>query len=342
MAILISIFAMLISSNGWAGEPVPLFRTNDALEVTISAPWRTIQRDRRNQDPYPALLRYVADSGEMTEIPLTVERRGRSRQQLCDFPPIRLRFKRSDVKGTLFEGNRSIKMVTHCKPGKRYEQYYVLEMLAYHIYNLVTDLSFRAKPLSITYHDDQRNRDDGPRFAFLIEHDRLVARRHGMERFEPVEIRPRQLEAVESSRFALFQYLIGNVDWSSLGGAPGGNCCHNAKLIGPESGEPLYALPYDFDSAGLVDAEYAAPDESLPIMWVTDRLYRGFCVHNDTLEAARAEMLALEDEILAIVENESRLQARTRKRVTQYLEEFFEIIQDPRKFEREITSACRK
>lgn len=329
-------------SGARAGEGVALFESSEAIEMTISAPWREIIRDRDNQAPYPATLHYLDDSGTQHAIAMTVERRGKTRQRICRFPPIRLRFEKGDVKDTVFEGNKTIKMVTHCNNGQRWEQYYVLEMLAYPIYNLVTDRSFRIRPVSATYRDADRDNEDGPRFAFLIEDDNLVAERNGLDKVDAVDIRPAQLDPLESSRFALFQYLIGNADWSSLSGPPGDGCCHNAKLIGPESGEPLYALPYDFDSSGLVDAHYAVPNEALRITRVTQRLFRGFCLHNHTLERARAEFLEKKAAITAIVEGEPRLRSRTRSRAVRYLGDFFDVLEDPERYERAITSACRK
>ncbi|HMB38356.1 MAG TPA: hypothetical protein VKO85_04690, partial [Wenzhouxiangellaceae bacterium] len=231
---------------------------------------------------------------------------------------------------------------THCNNGSRWEQYYVLEMLAYPIYNLITDRSFRVRPLSVTYHDVDRDRNDGPRFAFLIEDDKLVADRNELDKYDAVEIGPGQLDPLESSRFALFQYLIGNADWSSLGGPAGDDCCHNAKLIGPESGEPLYALPYDFDSSGLVDAQYAVPNEALRISSVRQRLFRGFCLHNATLDSVRAEFLENRGAIEAIVEGEPRLRPRKRSRAIKYIGKAFEVLENPDLFERAITNACRK
>lgn len=330
------------SSSARASEAVALFRSGDTVELTISAPWRKIVRDRTNQDPYPASLEYIDESGSREIIALTVERRGKTRQRICRFPPVKLRFDKSDVKETLFEGNKSIKMVTHCDNGRRWEQYYILEMLAYPIYNVITDRSFRIRPLSVTYHDSDRDRNDGPRFAFLIEDDKLVANRNGLDKYDAAEIPADRLDSLESSRFALFQYLIGNEDWSSLGGPPGEDCCHNAKLIAPESGEPLYALPYDFDSSGFVDAHYAAPNDGLRISKVSQRLYRGFCLHNSTLETARDEFLQNKQTIQAIVEGEPRLRSRTRSRATRYLDGFFTVMEDPELFERAITGACRK
>ena len=340
--VLTGLALLLGASIAGAGNGVALFESREALEMRISAPWRDIVRDTKNQEPYPASLHYVNDLGVQRNIALTVERRGKTRQKVCRFPPIRLRFDKGDVEGTLLEGNKSLKMVTHCNNGQRWKHYYVLEMLAYPIYNLFTERSFRVRPLSVTYHDSDRDKDDGPRFAFLIEDDKLVADRNGLDKYDAVEIRPGQLDSLESSRFSLFQYLIGNADWSSLGGPPGEDCCHHAKLIAPESGAPVYALPYDFDSAGLVDAHYAVPNEGLPITRVTQRLFRGFCIHNATLESARAEFLEKRRAIEAIVETEERLRPRTRSRAIEYLDGFFDVVADDARFERAITSACRK
>ena len=336
------LFASFAASDARAGDGVILFESRDTLEVTLSAPWRDIVRDRDNQDPYSATLDYVNDSDVRESIELTVERRGKTRQRICRFPPIRLRFDKDDVKGTLFEGNKSIKMVTHCNKGNKWEQYYVLEMLAYPIYNLITERSFRVRALSVTYHDMDRNQSDGPRFAFLIEDDKLVAERNDLDKYDLVEIRPKQLDSLESSRFALFQYLIGNEDWSPLIGPAGDDCCHNAKLIGPESGKPLYALPYDFDSSGLVNAHYAVPNEVLRISSVSQRLFRGFCLHNATLESARAEFLENKGAIEAIVDREPLLRSRNRSRAIRYINGFFKVLEDPELFERAITNACRK
>lgn len=341
-AMLVLLAATSVSASEQTSRSVALFDSRNAVEITISAPWREIIRNRDVQDPYAATLEYIAEDGSRENVALTVERRGKTRQRVCRFPPIRLRFDKSDVEGTLFEGNKSIKMVTHCNNGSRWEQYYVLEMLAYPIYNLVTDRSFRVRPLTVTYQDTDRDANDGPRFAFLIEDDSLVADRNGLDKYDAVEIRPEQLDPLESSRFALFQYLIGNEDWSSLGGPPGDDCCHNAKLIGPDANDRLYAVPYDFDSSGLVDARYAVPNEALPIARVSQRLFRGFCLHNSTLEAARTELLENKPAIMAIVEQASQLRSGSRTQARSYLENGFEILEDRKLFDRAITGACRK
>lgn len=325
-----------------SGKPQKLFESDQTLEVEIEAPWRRLVRDVRNQDPYPGTLTWTDETGTEYSVPITVERRGLTRQRVCEFPPIKLRIEKDRVRGTTFRGQDSLKMVTHCDKGDRWEQYYIKEMLAYRMYNLLTDLSFRVRPLSVRYVEAEGGSSQSGRFAFVIEDDSDVAKRNGMDKLHLNEIQPEQLESREASRFALFQYMIGNVDWAVLSGPGSEECCHNAKLVGTNPDHDLVALPYDFDSSGLVDAHYAAPNEGLPIRQVTERLYRGFCVHNATLQAAREELQALEPDIHALIEAEDRLSRRSSKIMSRYLDEFFKTIKYDQSFEREIIRECRK
>ena len=325
-----------------APKPEKLFESSQTLAVSLSAPWGTIVRDKNNQSPYAATIEFVDSLGNRNSIPLMVERRGLTRQAVCKFPPIKLLFDKERVKGTTFRGENSLKLVTHCDRGSKWEQYYVKEMLAYQMYNLITDLSFRVQPLSITYVDSGRGSEDGPRFAFLIEDDSDVAKRNDMKKLDASKVSPRQLEPVEASRFALFQYMIANVDFAATVGPDAGKCCHNARLIGLSEVSDIYSIPYDFDSSGMVDAHYAAPHESLPIRNVTTRLFRGYCIHNSTLDTARQEFLAQEQAIYALVRNESRLSERSAKSVLSYLQRFFDTLRNPAEFQENVIQKCRK
>lgn len=346
---------LLPLSAGWtaahgaeAGEPAKpprLFSSEDTLEVTMEAPWGDLERKESYQGTYPAQLRYEDSNGKTVAIDMTVARRGVKRQEACSFPPIRLRFEKEAVKGTLFRGQNSLKMVTHCKSSERYDQYYILEMLAYRMYNLLTDYSFRVRPLQVTYVDSATGQAETSRFAFLIEDDGDVAKRNGLKKLDLPRISPDRLDAGISSLMSLFQFLIGNTDWAALMGPDPKECCHNVKLIGAEPLGPedlAIPVPYDFDSSGLVDARYAAPHQELGIKSVTQRLFRGYCLHNATLESARVTILGQESAIRALVDDEQRLSSDSKKKAGRFLDDFFEIANDSRKFERYVTGRCRK
>jgi hypothetical protein len=256
-----------------------------------------------------------------------------------------LRFDKQNVEGTKFRGQKSLKLVTHCENKTSYQAYYILEYLAYRMYNLITDMSFRVRPLEITYIDPESRFIAESQFAFLIEDDSDVADRFNLKKLRIPRVRLSQLDSNTTSEFALFEYMIGNVDWAALRGPDPEACCHNVKLIGPEplaADAVIYPVPYDFDSSGLVDARYAAPPEGLPIRDVKQRLYRGYCVHNDTMEAARQHFLRQEQAIYDLVASESRLDARSRKDAQNYLGRFFSTIRDDAEFRHEVTGRCRK
>jgi len=321
---------------------LPLFQSDAPLVLTLQAPWRELTRKRLREERYPAILTYTDAQGRSHRIDATVESRGLTRLRTCWFPPIRIRFPAPAMQGTDFQGQRSLKMVTHCRSGRRSEQSYVLEMLAYRIYNLVTDRSHRVRPLDITYQDLQAGKPDGPHFAFLIEPLGDVARRKGQRRAHQVVFAPTHFDAPALSRYMLFQYLIGNTDWEVLAGPKDGECCHNARVLVGTAPGGFIAVPYDLDSAGLVNASYAAPHESLPIKEVTTRLFRGFCVHNDALPAARQEFLRHRAAILALIQDEPRLDESRRKEAIRYVQDFYDTLDNPDRFERELTGRCRK
>jgi hypothetical protein len=104
----------------------------------------------------------------------------------------------------------------------------------------------------------------------------------------------------------------------------------------------VYTVPYDFDSSGLVDAQYAVPNAVLKISSNRERVYRGFCAYNATLQTARGEYLRLEPQILDLGRKDSRLTADTRQWVTDYLSKGFELLRNDDKFTREVTAKCRK
>jgi len=319
-----------------------LFSTEATLALTLTAPWKEFARNKNAKTNYPATLEYVDEAGAKHSLSLTVTTRGHNRLKVCKFPPIKLIFEKEAVKETPFHGNKSLKLVTRCDSDERSEQYVVKEILAYRIYNLVTERSFKARPLAITYVDRADHSSDGPHFAFLLEDDSDVAKRNDLGKLDVTTLDLAQLEPLEASRMSLFEYLIGNTDFAVLTGSPGKPCCHNAVLLGENKPSKVFAAPYDFDSSGLVDTNYSTPSPVLKIRSNRDRVFRGFCAKNETLAAARREFLRLEPQILGLARTESHLTTASREAVNDYLSKGFEVLRDDGKFARDVTEKCRK
>ena len=320
----------------------PLFASDEVVALTIRAPLEQIfgHRDQESEE-YPGVI--VVDAGtRLDTVEVDIRTRGRSRldRRICRFPPLRLDFPRSRVAGTLFEEQDKVKLVTHCRDDDRFEQDMLVESLAYRILNVLTDVSFRVRVARITYEDTDGDRDPVTRYGFLIEHEEAVAGRTGW-RYLPVPTVPP--EATDPDHLALlevYQYLIGNTDWSAFAADPGSDeCCHNTKPIGAPTG-PVFALPYDFDITGLVDAPYArnlyqANLQQLGIRSVRDRRFRGVCSTEPLWPGVLATLREHRADIEGLIRGQEGLHPDRRDEALQYVGSFYDELEDePRLLER--------
>ena len=317
----------------------PLFQANDRLEIVIEAPWATFLREKSRDKNLDGILRVTDATGAEQAFDVKVRARGRSRHEYCDFPPIRLKFRRSKVKDTLFDQQHKLKLVSHCMMSGSYEQLVLREYLAYRMLNTITDNSFRVRLMRVRYVDSEGRRDDITRYAFLIEHKKRLGKR--LDTAER-SVRKTSVDALDPAHLnvtSVFAFMVGNTDYSPIVGPDGKDCCHNIKLFG-NRGELLLAIPYDFDQAGVVDAPYAVPNQRLGIRSVQQRVYRGRCGNNQHLEETLQLFQDRREEIYALIEQQEELKDSARKRVGNYIERFFEIIDDPRKVERQLEKRC--
>lgn len=330
-----------------AGEvPGVLFSSHELLNMTIEAPFRSVFRQRgQDSDDHDAVLRYDTPGGGETVLDIEVRTRGKFRlkRSTCRFPPIRLDIKTSKAENTLFAGEDKLKLVTHCQDNRSdYEQYVLKEYLVYRIFNLLTDMSFQVRLARVTYTYTDDDRDSLTRYAFLIEDEDHVALRNGWEALEVVQVQPAYYDQAQLNLVEIFEYMIGNTDWDAFKSAPDeDDCCHNVKVVGHASG-PVFPVPYDFDFSGIVDARYATPDPSLGIRHVRQRQYRGICKPRETIDATLQVFFEHEDAIYDLYRQQEGLEERTVERSIDYIEEFYEIIRNPRSVRSRIERDCRR
>ena len=274
-----------LGAGAAAQQPDPLFLRDTTVRVRLVSDFDTIVTERPDVDYLPGKLSYTADDGTSVELDVGIRTRGnfRRREDICPFPPLRLNFKKKQVKGTLFDGQDKIKLVTHCTPSSyMYEQAVVAEYLAYRVLNLLTDFSFRARLLRVEY--AQSPEDEGfETLAFLIEPGDSLARRIGVPELEVEQTDFAYLDAKHQNLMSVFQFFIGNTDVSTVRVGRKDDCCHNNSLFGTPGEPPYYAVPYDFDMSGFVYTPHSAPNPKLRIDSVRERLYRGRCSTNEFL-----------------------------------------------------------
>jgi hypothetical protein len=331
-----------LPSAAAVGKPDRLFAVDDMLEITLSAPFRTISRDR-DEEPAdrPGTLSYEHE-GESHSLAIGIRPRGKSRRDrdVCTFPPLRLDLPKGEAKGTLFAKQDKLKLVTHCKTSESHQQYLLREYLAYRILNVLTDTSFKVRLLKVNYVDEDRGGRVTTRLGFLIEHKDRLARRLDTELVETIRVDAKKLAPAAATLAELYQLLISNADFSFIRGPANDSCCHNAVLFAGQAGEVI-PVPYDFDVSGIVDAPYAMPVEELKQRNVSDRIFRGFCRPAPHLDNAVQAMQVNRDAIYGLITGLDGLNENNRRRVTRFVDGFYKILDDPRLFEREIAGACR-
>ena len=301
--------------------PTPLFASDAPIHITIQGPMSNLASNRK-EVPRPGTLSVPGEGS----YPVTLTPRGITRLQgdVCQFPPLRVEFTRPPPAGSLFQGQRKLKLVAHCKRSEDFQQKVLLEYSAYRLYSLMTPQSFRARLANIDYVDES-GKPYVSRIGFFIEDFSDVAKRNGMTVAHMGSLVPlQQIDPRSGARMAIFEYMISNYDWSMRAGPQGTECCHNSRLMSAGPGSLLTTVPYDFDFSGLVDAPYAGPPEGIPIRTLRDRNYRGYCVHTNEARAAAAEFSARRGELIGVLGTIPGMTDRTRQNATNYLGGFFQ------------------
>ena len=320
-----------------AKEADPIFASHDVLSMTLTAPMVAITRERPDEQELPGTLR-VGD--DVYDVQVRTRGKFRRQKEICNFPPIRLNFKKSQTKNTALHGLDKVKLVTHCRDrSKKYEQVILREYLAYRILNALTDISFRVRLLRLTYVDSEGKQPDRTAYSFVIEHRDRMARRTGKAVVTIPRTSVDRLDSEFTNLVSVYQYLIGNTDFSPIAAAPGEDCCHNHELFGNEN-EPQFAVPYDFDQAGIVNAPHAGPNPRFDLRDVRQRLYRGRCVNNRHLDQTIAYFVSKKSELLALVNELEGLSKNSKRGTITYIGQFYKTIENPKSVERRLIKAC--
>ena len=325
-------------------EEAPLFAAEDPVEVVITLPLQAIYREasEEEREQMEGQLSYRDATGESVQLSLKVRTRGVFRRENCSRPPLRLNFKKSEVKDTLFDGQDKLKLVNPCDANERSEQELALEYLAYKVYEEISDFSFRTRLLRLRLEDSNGKLDPWTTTAFIIEDEGEMLDRVGGAPLKASQARRSQMDLPAVSRVELFQYLIANTDFSMYVAAPGRDCCHNTKLanLGDEESPRYVPVPYDFDSSGLVNARYARPPDFVPIDRVRQRYFMGYCRDEQFLDDAVAYFRERREAIRAVFSSDL-LTDKTRKSTLKYIDRFFDILDSPKKVKRELADRCR-
>ncbi len=317
------------------GQKSRLFKSDEILELTLRADLKEVFKDRGDDPQYHKATLHYQEDQIVFDIPLRIKARGNFRKSLagCKYPPLFLNFKKSATpKNSVFRGQDKTKLVTPC----RGDEYVVHEYLVYKLYNLISPKSFRARLVRMTYQDTVKNKSSDPYFGILLEEEKQMAKRHKSKSVAIERLNPENTHKETFLKMAVFQYLIGNTDWSV-------QYQQNIKLLAVDPTSIPITVPYDFDHAGIVRAPYANPAPELQLSSTLQRRYRGYCMPDmKDFTGVFETFNQQKDEIYAIYNDNPLLSRGYKKQTLKFLDHFYETINDPKKAKEAFTYPCDK
>ena len=317
-----------------AAEQRPLFASNEPLAFSLTADFGQVQGDRdpNGEKTYPATIVVAQGTPGEQSIPVRIRTRGhtRLRRDFCTFAPLRVVFPVNPV-GTVFEGQKSLKLGVHCRDASDYPEYTLREYPVYRMFNLLTTNSFRARLADVRYVDSKNGRAF-VRGGLFIEDADDVARRMGGRVSDSTGTNEGQLDFGMTTLTTMFEYLVGNTDVSI-------RSLHNIRVVLKPDGS-RYPVPYDFDFAGVVDAPYALPNPMLATSSVRERLYLGPCLTPAVLNLYLSRFRAAREALLAVYDSVPMLKPKSRADARSYLEGFYRRTETPGGMKRAFIDGC--
>jgi hypothetical protein len=329
-------------------SPSPIFQSHDTLtNIVLTAPFsdlfgRTrswvsdhqVPSDDDDDERMPDVtgtLEYTSPEGaivRLNKVKIVVRGNTSRDKDECVFPKLTLKFGASP-KGTIFAGQKHIKLGTHCgetdvasKIGRLRNQHApIRESLIYTVLSRTNTVSLLSRPAIVTYVDTSSrvDRDSFPsstltRNAFFLEDADTAADRIRAKIVQKSGPRPRPAafvdadhDPIDSSNLVLSIFaeaLTENRDWylkmSSNDVVERWKVysnwnIHMLKAQGPK----LLTMVYDWDLSGWVRGPWPEFD---PFEFATARLAAAPQVTQPIVDQARADFLAAREQIYRDVE----------------------------------------
>jgi hypothetical protein len=305
------------------------FDDESIVTATLEMDIKDLLAKKAKQRYLPGTMMLSFKDGSTVNEKITATVRGNFRRETCYMPGLTVNFK-ADTNSSMAKF-KTMKISNGCNSGDEPGQLVIKEYLAYKIYNLLTDMSLRVRLMNISFKDVSGKRKPYTQYAFMIEDVDDMAKRNNMVEVEEVKFNTEQTNRDQMTLVTLFEYLIGNTDWS----VP---AYHNVKLIAPKDDKSVrpYVVAYDFDICGFVDPPYATIDEQLQsqISSVRERLNRGFPRSMEELKIAVKIFNDKKEKLIGLIKNNEYLNSREKSRSVGYVEDFYKTINSDRDLQR--------
>ena len=315
-----------------AGMADSLFRSDEIIRMELRSDFSAIQEDRtKNPEYHDGELIYYTPGAEPVRLSVRVMARGNFRLNPanCNFPPLFVDFKKDEVTGTVFESQSRLKLVTPCQ----LEEDLIDEYTIYKLYNQVTDLSLKVRLAKILYFDTGINKKLFEKYSFFIEDRDHAAERNNLIEKDGV-LTPFDLNRDNFQKLAVFQYMIGNKDWYITSRK------NIVIMQSRNSSADLYAVPYDFDFSGFVNAEYTKTRGVAEDIPLDRREFRGLCYTDDELGEISEFYRELRPVFESIIKNQKLISNYNRRQIIKYIDSFYALLESSELVKQEFLSTC--
>ena len=322
---IISIFTLVLVTNfSFATNPnsniynsiFDQINYQEMLEVDLELDMEEVFGNRRNQNKHKAVLSFNDENNVAQTWNIKVALRGKFRRTRCDnLAPLKLHFDKDDLFDAGLAKYNDLKLVNQCMDdSKDLKQLLVREYLAYKLYNQITEESFRVQFLKINYIDKQTG-NSRVQYGFVIEDTaQLRARINVLKIEKQFNTKHERFDEDQVKLMSVFQYMIGNPDWSI-------DRNHNVKVFLQE--DKLIAIPYDFDFSGIVDAPYVLLNVELGIATQKERVYLGFESHVEDLTKEVDIFSDKKSLLIRTIKDCDTLKGRNRREMIKFINSFF-------------------
>lgn len=318
-------------------EQKDLFANKQPLEIKFSASLKDF-RVNTNDSTYLKISTLVNDQEKYDTVQIKMRARGNFRKNHCYYVPLKWKIAKKMARGTIFENNRKLKLVLPCLIDQNSGDEVVEEFLAYQVYELLSPYHFKTRLVSLDFNEQKGARTKSHQLmGFLIEDDDQMLKRIDGQKSKR-KIHPLQHDDYTSIVNSFFQFLIANTDYSV-------RSQHNNKLVYVDG--KLTNVPYDFDMSGLVNAPYATisgtQNLTKKISLVTQRAYKGYKRDSLLVDSVRKHFLSKKEELLNLTESLKPYFKKSQNVVgtKKFIESFYDILEDDRKYERTILRRAR-
>ncbi len=304
-----------------------LLSPDSITKVRIETDMKQLVRKKMDMEYQDGRFEFLSGPLKGKDFDIEVRARGNIRKEVCYYPPIKLKFPKSEIEF------HKIKWVNICDGTNSKQDLLLKEYLIYKLYQTLTDISFDVRLFEVDFIEPDEDESKLKSYAFMIEPLDHLESRTSTEEYEPRLMRAFILDRYYYPLMEVFQYLVANTDWHVAN-------AHNMKFLKSFERKTVVPVPYDFDYSGFVNAGYAIPRETLPIKHVRERYNKGHCMTMEELEEVMKTLLEKKESMFAVINEFELMDERDRQALVKYLERGFEDLEKKNVRKRLFTREC--